>query len=135
VQFKTSGCTQELGMGGPPKCESGQEEGTPVDHFPILGPGEGMHIEPEDIDLVLDFHAESLYAAFRHKDEPDLESSFEPGAYVLVFPTGDADGANVLVHLNEEGKMVRLDTISYLSAWSLEEHFERMVAEWLIAPP
>ncbi len=135
VQFKTSGCTQELGMGGPPKCESGQEEGTPVDHFPILGPGEGMHIEPEDIDLVLDFHAESLYAAFRHKDEPDLETSFEPGAHVLVFPTGDADGANVLVHLNEEGKMVRLDTISYLSAWSLEEHFERMVAEWLIAPP
>ena len=94
-----------------------------------------MQLGPEQIDQVVDFHAESLYAAFRHKDETVLDTTFAPGAYVLVFPTGDADGTNVLVHLNEDGKMVRLDSVSSLSASSLEEHFERMVAEWLIGPP
>ena len=71
-----------------------------------------MQFGPEEIDLAVDFHAESLYAAFRHKDEPDLETTFAPGAYVLVFPTGEVlMGTNVLVHLNEAGKMVRLDTV------------------------
>ena len=52
-----------------------------------------------------------------------------------MFTTGDADGTNILVHPNEEGKMVRLDTVDRFMVSSLEEHFERMVAEWLIAPP
>ena len=134
VQFSTSGCTHEMGIGGPPKCLPGQEEGTPVEHFPILG-HEGGHKPPEEIDQVLDFHVESFYAAFRHKDEPDFEPTFAPGVYVSVFPTGDADGTNVLVHLNEDGKIVRLDTVDRFMALSLEEELERMVAEWLIGPP
>ena len=70
---------------GPPKCEPGQEEGTQVEHFPILG-HEGMHIEPEEIDQVLDFHAESLYGVYRRTGQPVvMDQSFTSGAFGLIF--------------------------------------------------
>ena len=60
IHFTTAGCTNAQGLGGPPKCEPGQTEGTPVQYLPILGPGEGVTVLPEDLDRSLDFQAETL---------------------------------------------------------------------------
>ena len=65
VHYTTAGCTNALGLGGPPKCDPGQAEGTPVDYLPILGPGEGAPILPEAVNEVLGFPAETFYAAYR----------------------------------------------------------------------
>ena len=132
VRLTTSGCTHELGMGGPPKCQPGQEEGTPVEHFPILGPGEGEHIEPEEVDRILDFHTEALYAAFRKIGQENMHSSFPSGEYGLVFSTAETESnaEYILVNVDADGMIVRIDFM----AWPLEQVAERKVGEWLIAP-
>ena len=55
LRFTTAGCTTADGLGGPPKCDPGQAEGTPVDFLPIMGPGEGLALLPGEVDESLDF--------------------------------------------------------------------------------
>jgi hypothetical protein len=132
VHFSKSGCTHELGMGGPPKCEPGQAEGTPVEHFPILGPGEGQHIRPESIAGTLEFDAERLYAVYRRTGQPVLDSYFPSGEFGLIFEIRqEAIVSHVLAHLDEAGRLVRLD----FEAWPPGSTIEQEFGEWLVAPP
>jgi hypothetical protein len=120
-------------MGGPPKCEPDQEEGTLVEKFPILGPGEGQHIDPQDIDHVLDFRVEALEAVFRRAGKEDRDPYFPAGAFGLVFTASSTldELTRILVHLDEDGRIVRLDFV----AWPLGDYFAREVGEWLLPPP
>ena len=148
VTYTTAGCTTADGLGGPPKCDPGQAEGTPVEYLPVLGPGEGVTVLPEVVGEVLDFPAVALYAAYRRADEPIRDIYYPPGDYGLFFKTGK-QGANiqfVLVHADMAGRIVRLD---YLAcpvdeagdivemaglACSPEQIMERDAAELLVAP-
>ena len=72
VRFVTAGCTTADGLGATPKCESGQAEGTLVEFFPLGGPGEGHSVPASEVGRVLEFEAESLYAAYVvSEDLPD----------------------------------------------------------------
>ena len=132
IRYTTVRCTHEIvGMGGPPFCEPGQGEGTPVEKFPIMGP-EGGYIDPAEIDRVLTFRVEELYGVFRRAEEkvPDPSAPFE--AFGLLFTTSGTldERSHILVYLDEEGKIVSLDFVF----WSLQEHLEKIVGEWLIPP-
>jgi len=148
VHYTTAGCTNVDGLGGPPKCQPGQADGTPVDYLPVLGPGEGVPVLPEAIDETLDFTAESLYAVFRRADEPIRDMYYPPGEYGLFFATGEGESniQYVLVHADMSGRIVRLD---YLAcpvneageiiemeglACSPEQIMERDAAELLLMP-
>jgi hypothetical protein len=114
VRYTTAGCSNADGLGGPPKCQPGQSEGTPVDYLPVLGPGEGVPVLPEAIDETLDFQAEELYAAYRRADEPVRDIYYRPGEYGLFFTTGEQGAAiqYVLVHADMAGRIVRLDYLA-----------------------
>ena len=72
VRFVTVGCTTAGGLGATPNCESDQVEGTLVDFFPLGGPGEGHSVPASEVARVLEFEAESLYAAYVvSEDLPD----------------------------------------------------------------
>src|SRR4051794_19392686 len=62
VQFIQLPCTHQNGLGGPPKCEEGQEEGTVVEVFPILGT-EGFYLTPDTIQG-LQPNVSELYAVY-----------------------------------------------------------------------
>lgn len=110
VHYTTAGCTTADGLGGPPKCEPDQADGTPVTYFPVLGPGEGQPTLPENIDSTIDFIAEDLYAAFRRLDPTEVDEYYPAGVYGLVFSFADEGGlAGVTVRLNDEGQIVRFD--------------------------
>ena len=49
VSYTTTACTIADGLGGPPKCEDGEAEGTLVEVLPVLG-GEGTFSRSESIE-------------------------------------------------------------------------------------
>jgi heat shock protein HslJ len=114
VRFTTAGCTTVMGLGGPPKCEEGQAEGAPVEYFPVLGPGEGATILPEEIDRILDVQMKRLYAAFRRSDDPEADPFYSPGAYGLIFEASRGESVPCfVVRLDAEGHIVRLDYLMF----------------------
>ena len=132
IHYTTAGCTHELGMGGPPKCEPGQAEGTLIEYFPVLGPGEGEHILRDSIDRMLEFDARALYAVYRRTDHSVIDQYFPSGIYGLVVITGRQEDAPALaqVHLSADGKVVRID---YL-AWPPQSILQQESKEWLVTP-
>lgn len=110
IRYTTAGCTTADGLGGPPKCEPDQADETPVTYFPVLGPGEGSPVLPENIDNTIDFAVKDLYAAFRRLDPTGVDVYYPAGVYGLVFSLA-ADGVltGVTVRLDEEGQIIRLD--------------------------
>lgn len=133
VQFATAGCSDAMALGGPPNCKEGQEEGTNVDYLPVLGPGEGSPILPENIDEVLDFQVDSLYAVYRRVNSPVTDLYYPPGTYGLVFITNPEGQTTqyILVHANDVGQIVRLDFFP----WTPEDIIEREADQLLILPP
>jgi len=133
VHYTTAGCTNADGLGGPPKCQPGQAEGTQVDYLPVLGPGEGAPVLPEMVDESLDFQVEALYAVFRRADEPVRDIYYPPGEYGLFFTSGEQEAAiqYILVHADMAGRIVRLD---YL-ACPVNEAGEIIEMEGLICSP
>jgi hypothetical protein len=132
VRLTTAGCTKELGLGGPPKCTDAQPEGSLVDYLPVLGPGEGMTVLPENLGESMDFRVESLYLAYRQRESLLSDNYYSPGVYVLVFVTAELEGVPFIsVHINGEGRIVRLDYM----AWDPLSVMEREAAEILVPPP
>lgn len=108
--YTTAGCTTADGLGGPPKCEPDQADGTPVTYFPVLGPGEGSPVLPENIEDTIDFTVEDLYAAFRRLDAAGFDEFYPAGVYGLVFTLSTGGGlTGVTIRLDEEGQIIRLD--------------------------
>lgn len=132
LQLTTAGCTKVLGLGSPPKCESDQVEGTPVEYLPVLGPGEGVAVLPQAINRSLDFKVQTLYLAYQRIDKPVNDPYFAPGAYTLVFTTSGAESVPfIAVHLNDEGRIVRLDYM----VWDPLSLMEQEAEEVLVPPP
>jgi len=104
-------------------AKEGQEEGTPVDHVPILGPGEGSTNLPENIDGLLDFQVESIYAACRRVNRPITDHYYAPGTYGLVFAASPEEQTSqyILVHANDDGQIVRLDYLPWMSDEVIEQ--------------
>jgi hypothetical protein len=139
VHLTTAGCTTVMGLGGPPKCVDGQPEGTPIDYLPVLGPGEGATVLPEDLDRFLDFEVEALYAAYRRADKPITDPYYPPGEYGLFFTTNQEGPITyiILVHLDAEGFIVRLDHLAQAEnmGQSPEMILEKEAGEILVRPP
>ncbi len=128
VRLTTAGCTRALGLGGPPKCVNGLPEETPVEYLPLLGPGEGETVLPENLDRSLDFQAESLYLAYSRRGKPDDDIYYAPGAYVLVFESGDSEGVPfIFVHLNIEGRIIRLDYAAWDPVLLMEQEADKVL--------
>jgi hypothetical protein len=125
VQTVALECTTAPGAGGPPQCETGEDEGSEVNVFPFAA-CEGEHIREADIEAFLQrelIDAEpELYAVFEISD--DGTDEFPRGDWGILFETTSAtateDGA-ILVGVNDDGDII--DAYQGCQA-SAEEIFE-----------
>ena len=135
VRFVTAGCTTADGLGATPKCESGQAEGTLVDFFPLGGPGEGHSVPASEVARVLEFEAESLYAAYVVSEDLPDRPDFPHGTYALFFTTVSSEESNnvsVILRVDDEGYIVRLDG---LVGMPLDFYFQQKAADLIDPPP
>ncbi len=109
-------CTTQDSLGGPPKCPQGVNEGTILAFFPVLGPGEGSQLNPDEVSRVFDYEQPDLFAVVLVKPPDYSDPSFPPGTYAVILDTEPMGFARTF-RLNEQGEIVRVD----YTMWSAEE--------------
>ena len=128
LQFSSLPCTQAEGLGGPPKCAGGEEEGTVVEVFPILG-SEGHHMRRGEIDSWEGLPASDVFAVYRVSDQVYSDASYPAGEYGIVFILEEGEPA-VNAHVRD-GRIIRLD---YLFVDPSEIDLEQLASEIILAP-
>ncbi len=127
VHYTTTGCTHTMGLGGPPKCEADETEGTLVEVFPILGP-EGGHVRRAGIDRVFPLGKKGLHAVYRVSEDAYEEDYWPAGEYGIVFASDPYP--SVVTLLVDERGIVRI----VYSEWSTDLLARQDVGE-LVLPP
>lgn len=128
IDYVTTPCTTALGMGGPPKCQAGESDGTLVEVFPILGQ-EGEFVRPQAIDSRLDFAVQGLYAVYRIPGDAYQEAYWPAGEYGIVF-IDRRDELTVIAHAAGDS-IVRLDFLRWPAATIVAAE----AGELLLPPP
>lgn len=108
IRFIQYPCTTEDGLGGPPKCEGDEVEGTVVETFPVLY-SEGVHVRPENIHSVFGFSVRGLLAVYRVPDDIYKAGYWPAGEYAVVF-TSEEGGypQTITIHVTD-GQIVRIE--------------------------
>ena len=107
VDYTESKCTLAEGLGGPPKCLPGEQEGTVVEVLPFLGP-EGSFIRKADISTWQGIDVSDLHAVYEVSDAAYSDPDYPAGEYALVF-TGGASGYGSVTLQVTGGRIVRID--------------------------
>jgi len=100
------GCTSADGLGGPPKCQQGESEGTSVEVVPFLGP-EGHHSRRADYESWQGPDVLGLLAAYRTSPGTYADPAYPAGEYALVFLL--PGGPETLTLQVTGGRIVRYD--------------------------
>ncbi len=109
VEFTNAPCTQQDGLGGPPKCREGEVEGTPVDVLPFLG-GEGSFLRKDEIGNSPGIDVTSVYAVYEVNAAAISSEEYYPiGKYVILF-VGEGNQPAVALRIGEQG-IVRVEHI------------------------
>lgn len=105
--YLIAGCTHANGLGGPPKCEAGEAEGTLVEVVPFLG-SEGHHMRRAEYEQWQGPDILGLLTVYRTSSGVYSDEFYPPGEYVLVF----LDTAGPIHHTLQvyEGRVVRFDS-------------------------
>lgn len=127
--FTQTSCTLAEGLGGPPKCMSGEKEGTPLEVLPFLGPGEGSFIRKQDIGSWSGLDVSELYAAYQVSDNAYSEKDYPTGDYALVFIDSNSKQGGISLQVRN-GRIIRID---YLHGYPPEIQQENM-DKFLAAP-
>lgn len=131
VRFTTAPCTTADGLGGPPKCQDGEAEGTPVEVLPFIG-SEGNFIRKENIEDWPGVNAADVYAVYRVSDNALNEDYYPAGEYLIVFMP-DKNGDTTALRI-ADGGIVRVDTLYGEFPDSLKTILERDTSEVILPP-
>jgi hypothetical protein len=107
IEFSEMGCTYAEGLGGPPKCEASEAEGTPVEVLPFLGP-EGHFIRKADIDTWEGLNVTGLFAAYEVSDKAYSDANYPAGDFALVFLDASSSETTITLQV-KNGRIVRID--------------------------
>ncbi len=129
LQFIQLACTHADGLGGPPKCEDGETEGTVVSVFPFLGP-EGHHMRYSDLGDWVGIPATGVYTVYRVSPGAYSDEFYPAGKYAVVFITTE-ESLLIAVQVTD-GKIVRID--NKLGS-PPEINLKRDASEIILAPP
>ena len=132
IQFTETKCTNQEGMGGPPKCREGEAEGTAVEVLPFLS-SEGHFLRKDEIQQWNGIEPVGLYAIYEASQAVFSEEDYPGGKYAILLLTAGSDPALAL-RIGESG-LVRVDTIFDASLPSLNEMIEREASKVILAPP
>jgi hypothetical protein len=128
IHFTTVACTKAEGLGGPPKCQGEEAEGTPVEVLPFLGP-EGHFLRKVDVSNFPGVDVTGLYAVYKVSDTAYSEEAYPAGEYAVMF-AGDENQPGIVIQIRDG--VVRIDYL-YSSAY-LDETIQRDAAELILAP-
>jgi hypothetical protein len=81
--FSLIECTHEDGLGGPPKCREGEEEGAEVEVLPILGP-EGHFFRQDEIEDWRGIGVVGLYAAYEVSTRAFSDENYPAGEFAAI---------------------------------------------------
>jgi hypothetical protein len=108
VRFIQFPCTTVDGLGGPPKCQDEEVDGTVVTAFPVLY-SEGVHVRPDQIQNVFDFSVRGLLAVYVVPEDSYSTDDWPAGESAVVFTSEDGGYPHVItVHITD-GEIVRLE--------------------------
>lgn len=128
IQFTQTYCTYAEGLGGPPKCLSGQAEGTPVEVLPFLG-SEGSFIRKDNMHDWDGVQVASLYAVYEVSDSVFTDESYPRGEYAIVFIADGEQSSGITLQVRQ-GRIVRID----YGFTSPPEISESWVVRYLVGP-
>ena len=128
IRFTTIPCTKAEGLGGPPKCEADEAEGTPLEVLPFLGP-EGHFMREADLADFPGVSVIGIYAAYQLSDSAYSEESYPAGEYAIVF-IGSDNQTHIVIHIR--GGIVRIDYL--YPPTSIDETIQRDASELILAP-
>jgi hypothetical protein len=106
TNYSRIGCTHTDGLGGPPKCNEDESEGTPIESIPFLGP-EGHHMRRAEYESWEGPDAIGLLAVYKTSQGTFSDPSYPAGDYALVFLL--SRGPEKLILQVMEGMVVRYD--------------------------
>ena len=104
-----SPCTTVDGLGGPPKCNEGEADGTLVTVFPVLFT-EGTHVRPDDLQRVFDFSVRGLFAVYTVPESAFQAEYWPIGEYAIVFTSEDGGHSHIITLHVFAGEIVRLES-------------------------
>ena len=107
IHFTQTKCTHAEGLGGPPKCQSGEAEGTVVEVLPFLGP-EGGFIRKSEIETWGGIQVSKLFAVYETSDAVYSEENYPKGEFALVFIEDSETQLSYTLQVTD-GKIVRID--------------------------
>jgi hypothetical protein len=131
IQFTSTKCTRQGGLGGPPKCLQNEEDGAPVDVLPFLGP-EGYFLRKDEIRNWQGFETSGLYAIYEVSSKAFSDENYPAGQYAILF-LGQENQPAISLHLSH-GRIVRVDYVFDHSPQSLAETLGREAAKLILAP-
>src|SRR5215216_5366547 len=132
VEFFEAKCTQQSGLGGPPKCREAEAEGTPVEVLAFIG-SEGGHLRKDELENGLRIKATGVYAVYEVNTAVVSSEQYYPvGNYVIVF-VNEGEHAATALRIGESG-IVRIDEITDSTPESLRAMVEREALKVILAP-
>ena len=132
VEYTNAECTQQDGLGGPPKCREGEAEGTPVEVLAFLG-SEGGHLRKDEMENWSGIKATGVYAVYEVNAAAISSEEYYPvGKYVILF-VDEENKAAIALRIGERG-IVRIDDIIDSSPPNLRAMIEREASTVLLQP-
>lgn len=118
THYAPVGCTTTAGLGGPPKCRSGEVSGAPVEVVQVLGP-EGFALRRDDPSVGISAGNYRLAAAASNVEASiRSEAWWLPAQYALVF--GDTASSSAVILLADDEGIVRFWHVESLDrVWQL----------------
>ena len=106
IKLTQSKCTFAEGLGGPPKCMKGEQEGTVVEGLPILGP-EGHFLRKDELEDWAGLDPSAVFAVYEVSESVYSDENYPAGEFALVFINKDKGSSFTLQVV--QGGIVRVD--------------------------
>ena len=107
IRTLTTGCTTTEYFVGPPLCRAGQVEGTLVEVFPYRMYRASHYAALDELEELLQFPLEGLYAAYKVPEAGFEETWWPAGEYSVVFASAEGElGVEVII---EAEQIVRIE--------------------------
>lgn len=130
VRMSTTACTSSDGLGGPPKCEPGEADGTIVEAFPVSN-GEGHHVRPGQLQDVFDFTVRGLIAVYIVPEDAYRADYWPAGEYGIAFSSEDGGYPHAILLLVDVGQIVRLE---FIPIWPPFDMIRQKSDEFILPP-
>ena len=106
MKFNQVKCTLAEGLGGPPKCLSGEQDGTVVEALPILD-SEGHFLRKADLESWNGLDVSALFAVYEVSSSAYSDENYPAGQYAIVFIAADQVTSWTLQV--DQGTIIRMD--------------------------